>query len=250
MKKTLLLIAAALVLMLTAAPAMAGITFDFTKMSGLQGEFKDFSTEAGLAMSYVPLAPAEPLGGGILPRVDVGVEATAVTIDKSASFWQNAVTNPGDLPSALIFPKFHAQVGIPVVPIDLGFMYAQVANSDIKLVGFEIKYAILKGGALSPALAVRGAYTRLSGVSVLDIDTKSLDVSISKGFLMLTPYAGIGEVWITSTPNQAVGLQKENITQTKGFVGLKFSFLPVLNMVAEADFAKVNEYSLRLNLHF
>ena len=151
----------------------------------------------------------------------------------------------------LLFPKLHAQLGLPVVPIDIGVVYSKVPDSDIKLTGGEIKWAILKGSTLTPALALRAAYTKLEGVDVLDLDTKSLDVSISKGFAMLTPYAGIGLVRITSDEKDPdVTLQKEEITETKGFVGMKLSLLPVFNIVVEADFATVNMYSARLNLHF
>ncbi len=132
-------------------------------------------------------------------------------------------------------------------------VYSAVPDTDIKVIGGEIKFAILKGGTVMPAVAVRGAYTKLSGIDDIDMSTTSLDLSISKGILMFTPYAGVGEVWITSTPKPAVPgltLEKENITETKPFLGLKVSFLPILNMVAEADFAKVKAYSLRLNLHF
>jgi hypothetical protein len=251
MKKIVLVVLMVLVLSLSAAPAMAKITFDFTGMAGNQAEFKKFSTDLGIALSYVPLAPAEPLGGKVLPGFDIGIEATVIKIDKNSSYWQNAVTDPGDLPSNLIFPKFHVQVGLPVVPIDLGYVYAKVPDSDITYMGGEIKWAILRGSTVSPAIAIRGAYTKLSGVDVLDLDTKSLDISISKGFAIFTPYAGIGEVWITSKPTQSgTGLTKEDITETKGFVGFKLTLLPVFNIVAEADFAKVNAYSLRLNLHF
>lgn len=248
MKKFVFVVLMVLVLSLSAVPAMAKITFDFTGMA--QDEFKKLSTDLGLAVSYLPLAPAEPLGGKVLPGFDIGIEATVIKIDKNASYWQNAVTDPGDLPSNLIFPKFHAQVGLPVVPIDLGFVYANVPGSDIKYVGGEIKWAILRGSTVSPAIAIRGAYTKVSGVDVLDLDTKSLDVSISKGFAIFTPYAGIGEVWITSKPTQsAIGLAKEDLTETKGFVGLKLS-MGLINIVGEADFAAVNMYSLRFNLHF
>ena len=246
MKK--LIIAALLVLL--AVPAAAKTTFNIP--SGYsQSEFKDLSTELGLAISYVPLAPAEPLGG-LLPGFDAGVEMTAVKISKDSTFWSK-FSQGTSLPAYLPFPKIHIQAGFPFVPIDLGVVYSQVPNTDIKLVGGEIKYAILKGGIVMPAVAVRGAYTRLSGIDVIDISTKSLDLSISKGFLMFTPYAGVAEVWITSTPKPTiagVNLQKEDITEIKPFVGFKFSLLPILNIVAEADFAKVKEYSLRLNLHF
>jgi len=249
MKKIVLAVLVVLVLSLSATPAMAKITFNFQPGFN-QAQFKDFSTELGLALSYVPLAPAEPLGTTVLPGFDIGVEATVIKIDKNAPYWQGAVSNPGDLPDNLIFPKFHAQVGLPVVPIDLGYVYAKDPTSDMKYMGGEIKWAILRGSTLSPAIAIRGAYTKLSGIDVLDISTRSLDLSISKGFAILTPYAGIGEVWITSKVNQSgVTLVKEDFTETKSFVGLKLS-LGLINIVGEADFSKVNSYSLRLNLHF
>lgn len=248
MKKVVL---ALLLLVVMTTPVMAKTVFDLNNFQGLpdaQDQFKKFSTDFGLAISYVPLAPAEPLGG-VLPGFDAGVEVTMVKIDKNASYWQAAGT---DIPATLPIPKLHIQVGLPVIPIDLGYSYASVPGTDIKLSGYEIKYAILKGGIVMPALAIRGAMTTLKGIDVLDLSTKSLDLSISKGFLIFTPYAGIGKVWIDSKPKDtgAPILKDVSVSETKSFLGLKMSLLPILNIVAEADFAKVKEYSFRLNLHF
>ncbi len=253
MKKIVL---ALLIVVLFAVPAMAKTTIVFPTTGYSQDMFKSLSTELGLALSYVPLAPAEPLGG-LLPGLDAGVEVTAVKIKNDDPFWKLAAQGSA-LPDYLPLPKLHIQVGLPVVPIDLGFIYSEVPNTDIKLMGGEIKYAILKGGVVMPAVAIRGTYTKLSGINELDMETKSLDLSISKGFLIFTPYAGVGEVWITSTPKglaaaalpAGAGLKKEDISQTKSFVGAKITFFPLMNLVAEADFAKVNAYSLRLNIHF
>jgi hypothetical protein len=240
-----------LILVLMAVPAMAKTTFTFPATYG-QDNFKTLSTELGLAISYDPLSPAEPLGG-LLPGFDAGVEMTAVKVNKDSASWSQAVQGSA-LPSYLPFAKVHVQVGLPVIPLDLGVMYSELPNTDVKLIGGELKYAILKGGIAMPAIALRAAYTKLSGIDVLDMETKSLDLSISKGFLILTPYAGIGEVWITSTPKGSAvtvaNLKKEDISQTKEFVGAKLTFFPFMNLVAEADFAKVNAYSLRLNVHF
>jgi hypothetical protein len=241
---------AVLLLLLMAAPAMAKVTFQLPT-NFTQDDFKNLSTDLGLAISYMPLAPAEPLGD-VLPGFDIGIEVTGVSIDKNASYFQKAVTNPSDLPSTIPEAKAHVQIGLPVIPIDLGIVYGTAPDTDVKLIGYEIKWAFIKGSTISPAVAIRGAYTKLSGVDEFDISTKSLDLSISKGFTMLTPYAGIGEVWITSSPNASlpsVPLKKEDITETKGFLGLKLG-LGLINFVAEADFAKVNAYSLRVNLHF
>jgi len=240
-----------LILILTTVPAMAKTTISFPANYG-QDNFKSLSTELGIAISYDPLSPAEPLGG-LLPGFDAGVEVTDVQISKDSAFWSQAVQG-SSIPSSLTFPKVHVQVGLPVIPLDLGLMYSEVPNTDIKLIGGELKFAILRGDVAIPAVAIRGAYTKLSGIDELDMETKSLDLSISKGFLIFTPYAGIGEVWITSTPQGSAvtvaNLKKEDITETKEFIGAKITFFPLLNLVAEADFSKVNAYSLRLNLHF
>lgn len=239
--------------LLLAAPAMAKTTL--TLPSGFaQDQFKGFSTDLGLALSYIPLSPAEPLGG-ILPGFDLGVEYTGIQIDKNKTYWHDVEAASGNtIPSTLPFAKVHAQVGLPVIPLDFGVVYSAIPDSDIKYMGYELKYAILKGGVAMPAIALRAAYTKVTGIDEIDLNTKSLDISISKGFLILTPYAGIGMVQIESTPKgpvaTAANLKKETINEPKGFVGAKLTFFPLLNLVAEADLAKVNAYSVRLNLHF
>ncbi len=243
-----------LLLLATALPAWAATTNITLPSNFTQDDFKALSRDLGLAISYVPLAPAEPLGE-TLPGIDIGVEGTAVNLDTNSTYIKKieAIPGNGSIPSTLVIPKLHVQVGLPIVPIDLGFVYADVPTTNIKYMGGEIKYAILRGSTVTPALALRGAYTKLSGVTDLDISTQSLDLSISKGFAMFTPYAGYGMVWIDSKPTTTiplVPLAEEKLSESKGFVGVKITFFPLMNMVAEADFAKVSSYSLRLNLHF
>jgi hypothetical protein len=248
MKKILFVI---LLVFIMTLPAMAKTEIDFPAGYG-QEDFKNLSTDLGLALSYMPLSPAEPLGDK-LPGFDAGVEVTYIPIDDEKPYWKNIKAVGGDdIPAALGFGKIHIQVGLPIIPIDIGYVYATLPDTDIRYSGYELKYAILEGGVAMPALAIRGAYTKLSGVDVLDLSTKSVDLSISKGFAMLTPYAGIGQVWITSEAKDldVVNLKKEDISETKFFVGAKLSLLPVLNVVLEGDFAAVNAYTFRLNLSF
>ncbi len=249
MKKIIL---AALLVFVTAVPAMAA-TSNLSITTLNQSDFKAFSEDFGMALSYQPLAAAAPLGDK-LPGFDAGVEASYVKLDTSATYFQKIKTATealgGTMPEALILPRVHVQVGLPIIPIDLGVSYTKAG--DVKLVGYELKYAILSGTVATPAVAIRAAYTKLSGVDALDIDTKSLDLSISKGILIFTPYAGIGEVWIKSDPNTtlAPSLTSEKITKTKFFVGTKVKIFPFVNLVLEGDFANVNEYTGRLNINF
>ena len=249
------LVIVSLLLLLCAMPALAKTDITIPP-TFTQDDFKKFSRDMGLAISYVPLAPAEPLGDK-LPGFDIGVEVTGIKLDTDQQYWKDVEAAMGDtLPSTLPVPKFHAQVGFPFIPIDIGFVYSKVPSTNIKFMGGEIKYAFLEGGVATPAIAVRGAYTKLSGVDDLDLSTKYLDLSISKGIAIFTPYAGYAMVWIDSKDKStdpaviALNLQDVSTTEGKGFVGCKITFFPLMNMVVEADFAKVSSYSLRLNLSF
>lgn len=256
MKKFVL---AVLFVLVTALPALAKTTLDVNPLT--QEDFKSFSRDLGMVLSYVPMAPAAPLGNK-LPGFDAGVEASYVKLDKGALWYQKMDNfmrglNIGELPNAVVIPRVHVQVGLPIIPIDLGVSYAKVPNSDIKLVGYELKYAVFEGGIIMPAIAVRGTYTKLSGVDALDLSTKSADISISKGVAIFTPYGGVGEVWIDSDPHIKVGeisvsptLQSEKIRKSKAFVGLKTKIFPFVNLVLEGDFSNVNAYSARLNVNF
>jgi hypothetical protein len=243
---------AAFLIACLSAPAFADTKIELPTGFG-QDQFKDLSRDLGLAISYVPLSPAEPLGDK-LPGFDIGVEVTAVQLDTNKAYWQAIENNPvnkTDIPSTLVFPKLHAQIGFPFVPIDIGFVYSKIPGTNITYTGGEIKYAILEGNVALPALAIRGAYTKLSGVSDLDISTKYADLSISKGIFIFTPYAGYALVWIDSKEkSDLVTLDDVSLTEGKAFLGCKITFFPLMNMVLEADFAKVNSYSARLNLSF
>jgi len=213
-----------------------------------QSQFDDLSRELGLAISYVPLSPAAPLG---LLGFDIGIEGTAALIDNTSSFWTDAIGGKTP-PSWIAFPKIHAQKGLPF-GFDVGLVYAKAPGTNIGLVGGELKWAVLKGGLASPAIAIRGDYTKLLGVSDIDMGVYGADISISKGFGFITPYAGYGVVWITTQDKSNVGnnnnIDSFNSNESKGFVGVKFSFF-IMSLVGEADFSKVPSYSGRLNISF
>jgi len=209
-----------------------------------QSEFDDLSRQVGLAISYNPLSPAASLG---LLGFDIGVEATAVHIDSNKSFWTDAVGKTP--PSYLVFPKIHAQKGLPL-GIDVGLSYAKVPGTNIGLMGGELKWAVLEGTSVMPAVAIRGDYTKLVGVNDINLSDYGADISISKGFLFVTPYAGVGEVWISSKEkSDLIDLKSASLSETKGFVGVKLSLF-IISFVAEADFSKVPSYSGRMNLSF
>ena len=232
----------ALALSTGAAAAFAGSTIDQLQ-NAAQSEFRLLSEDLGAALSYKPLSPAEPLG---ITGFDIGVSATATRLEHAAVL--EKVTS-SSAPSTLVIPRIQAIKGLPL-NIDIGASYAAVPGSNIKLIGIEAKYAVFTGTVATPALAIRGSYTRLSGVDQLAFNTRGIDVSLSKGFAVATPYVGVGAVWVTSTPNNIPLLTKENFRENKIFGGVNLHFA-LFNMAFEADrTGDATSYGAKIGLRF
>ncbi len=225
-----------------AQPALAG-NINLSNLTGGQAAFRNVSEDLGSALSYKGVVPAESLG---VTGFDFGLEVTQTNLAKSATLWKNLSGN--DI-SNLYVPKLHVTKGLPL-NIDIGAFYSAVPTTDIKLYGGELRWAFIEGGVAMPAVAVRGALTKLSGVNQLALDTKSVDVSISKGFAMFTPYAGVGQVWTNSTPDAATGFTAESFTQSKVFAGANLNF-GLTNLAVEFDkTGSAQSTSLKLGFRF
>ncbi|MFZ2161380.1 MAG: DUF6588 family protein [Sideroxyarcus sp.] len=213
-----------------AQPAMAASITTLDQLG--QADFRILSEDLGAALSYKPVTPAAALGS---TGFDMGIEVTQTDTSKSAQIWSKA-TNGGSAVSKMYVPKLHIAKGLPL-GIDIAAFYSKIPSTNISLYGAELRYAIVDGGIASPAIAVRGSYTKLGGVDQLALNTRGLDISISKGFTVFTPYAGVGQVWTNSTANVtgsgSVTLS-EKFSQSKVFVGANLN-LGATNLAAELD---------------
>lgn len=208
-----------------------------------QQQFRLLSEDLGGALSYQPQTPAEPLG---FPGLDIGVAVSGVKL-KNREIAELASSESVD--STILIPTVRAHVGLPL-GFDLGAMYAWVPDSDIRYYGGELRFAIIRGDAVTPAIGLRGSFTKVTGVDQLDLDTRGLDLSISKGFGFITPYAGFGKVWVDSVPKGIPTLQKEEFDLNKVFAGLGMNFAG-LNVNLEAGkTGDVKIYSVKLGLRF
>jgi len=224
-----------------AQPALAG-NITIANLAS-QTDFRNVSADLGSALSYKGVVPAESMG---ITGFDLGVEVTQTKLAQSAALWNTLTGSNFD---NLYVPKLHVTKGLPL-NIDIGAFYSAVPTTDIKLMGGELRWAFIEGGVAMPAVAVRGALTKLSGVNQLALDTKSLDVSISKGFAMLTPYAGVGQVWTSSTPDAATGFTAESFSQSKLFAGANLN-LGFTNLAIEFDkTGAAKSTSLKLGFRF
>lgn len=211
-----------------------------------QAQFRAFSEDLTGVLSFKQGGPPEPLG---LIGFEVGVDASGTDVG-AKNVWQTALGEDygGFVPMA----RLRGKVGLPF-GVDVGAFYSRVPNSNIDAGGVELRYALLEGGALLPAVGVRGAYTKLSGVDQLSFDTKSVEISASKGITFLTPYIGAGQVWTSSEPRglaKSSGLNNENFRSTRIFGGVRAS-LGLLMLTGEVEqLAGVTTYTAKLSVGF
>ena len=235
---------AAAILVAASLPAAAT---DLNQIQNLmQDQFRGLSQDLAATLSYKPLTPTAPLG---ITGFDFGLAATATKIKNSDALSQAGAGEH----STLAVPSLRLNKGLPF-NIDVGAMVGEVPGSNVRVYGGELRYALVPGGAATPAIGVRGSYTKLTGVDQLDFNTRGLDLSISKGFLVFTPYAGIGRVWATSNPKDLTpnpnNLSRESISLNKTFVGLNMNF-GLTNLVFEADrTGEDTSYGVKLGFRF
>jgi len=236
---------AAFLILFLAGPATAA-KYDLVFPSTLSNSaFKDLVREGGAVAAYRGLSPAEPEG---LTGFDLGAAVSLVNIDSSV--WDPVFKN-GDAPGYLSVPSLHLRKGLPF-NFDVGAMYSQIPDSDIKLVGAEIQWALLEGGIAEPAVALRGSYSKVLGVGDFDLHTLALDGVISKGFAFLTPYAGVGLVRISgsyagSDPTLKAALNDQDLTEPRYFAGLQSS-LGLLRLTLDAEYLQRPIYTVKLSL--
>ena len=247
MKRRLFYGVAAAILALAASPAGAADIYFTSPIT--QDQFKSLTKEAGAALGYRNLAPAEPLG---ITGFDIGFEVSAMKIDENSAYWSSAFGS--DAPAYLAVPKIRARKGLPL-GIDVGAMYSYVPDSNVKLFGFELSKAILEGGVASPAVGVRATYTKMTGVDDLGLQTYGVDASVSKGFLFITPYAGAGLLWINSEAKGNLKTISPNLsdvstTVLRYFGGVKITPLPLFSVTAEAEYAEQPVYSFKVAFTF
>lgn len=213
-------------------------------ISGLnQTQFQQLSEDLGAALSYKPLQPAEPLG---VLGFDIGIAATDTKLENRADY---TGAFSGSAPSSLVVPTVRAYLGLPL-NFDVGVIYGAVPDSNIELWGGELRYALIPGGVATPAVALRASYTALTGVDTLKLNTSSVDLSISKGFALFTPYAGIGYVWVQSTPQGVPSLAADDLSMSKYFIGLNMNFV-FMNVALEADkTGGTPSYGIKLGFRF
>ena len=237
-----------LILLLASTPAVAdGISFD---PDITQEEFHIFSTLVAQAIYPTPVNPGDP--GGLL-GFDIGVAATAIPIDEQARYWVNAVDEDILYQGYLVVPRLVASKGLGIA--NLSASYAEIPDTDVKVLGGSVDLAILNGGVVMPTLVLRGGYSELQGLDEFELKTYGGELILSKAFGPITPYIGGGIAYVESrgrieaTP---VFDLEDDFDQERFTAGVRLSLL-ILKIVAEITTGgeqEENVYAAKVSLGF
>lgn len=228
--------------------ALAGSAFakDDVEISPatLQADFDSISEDLIAAVDYKAVVPSEATG---LLGFGVGLILNYTPVDDKDA-WNRATGGSANI-DALGLVGIGVTKGLPA-GFDLGVFYSEVPGTNVSLFGGEVRYALLKGGMASPAIAIRGSYSKVSGIDSFDVSSKSIDISISKGFAFVTPYAGVGYVDGEADPTGAFVLDKSEVKKTKLYAGSRFS-LGLMELTPEIEKIGDNTmFNLRIGFSF
>jgi hypothetical protein len=173
------------------------------------------SDDALALIDYKALGPAESTGW---TGFSIGVIGSYLPID-AGSDWQKVT---GKDYSGIALVGGQVTKGLPL-DLDVGAFYTVVPDTSVVVYGGELRWALLEGSTTQPALALRGSYSKVTGINRLELDSKAVDLSLSKGFTIFTPYVGAGYVWGTATPDSSTLMHEHRSETVKGFVGLRIT---------------------------
>ncbi len=238
-------------MVLAAAPLPAGdVSFD---PSITQQEFRTFSRL--IAQGIFP-TPVNPPGGTGLLSFDIGIAATGVNVDTGAGYWQKAVGTAGNdfsVGNYVAVPRLVVTKGMG--PAAFSASYAKVQKTGAAILGGSLDVPVVKGGVLSPALVLRGSYSRLQGIDVYKLNTYGLELLLGKGFGPVTPYGGIGRQRTNATGTIPATTRTPEIVLTdksdinRYTLGVRISML-LPKITIEATQAEKRSYSAKLSFGF
>ena len=215
---------------------------EFTSIRDLTaGELESVTADLGAAFSYKGVTPATSLG---TTGFDLGLVVSDTRIENPGLFRRAGA----GAPSHVTVPKLHLHKGLPW-GIDVGAFVAAASEVDARLFGADIRYALVRDGLASPAVAVRLSGTRATGLGDLRLATAAADLLVSKKFAVLTPYAGAGFVRTTArAANSDHG--EARAEEARMFVGINVNLVAV-NLALEAEKAGDNRtFSAKLGWRF
>jgi len=218
---------------------VAAMNFEVTSATPSQADFRLVARDMTAALDYKAIEPAA--ASGIIAGADA-FASYAPTRDSGA--WQRLT---GQDVHGIEVGGLRAHAELPL-DFDVGGFVGGVLDSRAHVYGGNVRYAVLEGSTVTPAVAVRGSFTAAAGLQDLSYRSYGTDVSVSKGFPFVAPYAGFGVVVSRVKADSRYGLDNENAVQAKGFAGLRLSLGPLESAFEYERLGANSVYNLRFGV--
>ena len=196
--------------------------FDFGSLgSATNAAVESIVKTIAMGADHHPYASAKPLG--LLVGLDVGVDATAISLPKEFNDALSLMGSTGSVPPVIPIPRLNIRKGLPF-GVDLGFSY--IGYDKYKLIGFDAQWAVIRGMVL-PNLAIRGSMN-WSNLDVVHTKTYSVDAVLSKSLIFMDPYLGVGIQFAHGSLAVPVGALPITVTAEKDISAARIFFgLPI-----------------------
>lgn len=249
-------IAFTLALKVSSSSSFAADNFLPVDVSGLtSGAVNSLLKTVAIGGDHRAYMPAAPLG--VVVGLDIGLDVTVIRTPTEFVDAMRLVTGDpaASVPETLPLPRLNIHKGFPF-GLDLGFSYISY-QSTFNVYGADIKWAFIPGGVALPAVAARlsGSYNNFW---FMQTHNYKLDVLVSKKFLLMEPYGGLGvSLWsgdLNLPVEVAQGFQVDVSGHQSGtnmhfFGGLSFKML-IVRITGELDYstAGLTTYGLKASL--
>jgi len=192
-----------------------------------QKDLEGLAEAFGDVVTFPNVGTAVPTG---LPGFEVLVAAGGPQVDTGSGWWR--YVDARTVGGVLYGQRLILRKGLPL-NFDVGVQTGQVAGE--KFWGGEVRWAFLEGGTVSPALALRGSYSQLSGAP-FGCEVAEVQFVISKGFSVVSPYGGIGYRRVSARATFGEPAATSHSVDTNHgtlTIGARVTLLPLLRLVGE-----------------
>lgn len=195
-----------------------------------QEEFANLTAEIGSLLRFRQAGDSMTLGRG---KADIGTQFATTPIEGGRETW-NIVGRYGVADR-----------------VDVGAWGGYNTGLNYGLVGGEARIALLREGSSSPvSVLFRPSVTSLVGPSEVWAATASFDVSVSKAFGAIAPYAGVATTGTLALERtNAVSLDPATANGSAAYAGLSYRWRSIA-VSAEVEKGTHVSYAFRLGTRF
>lgn len=196
-------------------------------------EFAAFTAEVGSVLRFRQLGDARTLGRG---DVDVSIEfATAPIVNTNRS---------------ISFPRIVGRFGVSE-RVDVGAWGGLNSSANYGLAGADVKIVLLQQGPTRPvSLSIRPSVTTLVGPSEVLAAGAGIDLTVSRSFGRVSPYAGVATTGALAVErSKDVDLDPATAEGSLAYAGLSYHWRTVV-MSAEVEKGTRVSYAFRVGTRF